>query len=164
LNINPFELEKGVMIMLLSILIVDDDKNIRATLSSVFTDEGHSVETVENGKEAIKICKKLPFDVAVIDIMLPDIKGTELLGELKMIQPKMVRIIATGHPSVENAIKSVNEKADGYILKPFMPLELLALIEKLVGEKTIDHLRIVSAFEHDREQSPEAKFTNPDKW
>jgi DNA-binding NtrC family response regulator len=150
--------------MLSSILIVDDDKNIRATLSSAFNDQGYSVETVENGKEAIKICKKLPFDVAVIDIMLPDIKGTELLGALKLIQPKMVRIIATGHPSVENAIKSVNEKADGYILKPFNPMELLELMKRLYDQKTTDQLRIFAEFERARENAPKFKYQNPDKW
>jgi len=68
------------MIMLTSILIVDDDAGVRTMLSSVLNDEGYSVEAVENGKKAIKACEKSPFDVALIDIELPDMKGTELLS------------------------------------------------------------------------------------
>ncbi len=99
-----------VTILLNSILIVDDDPGIRNMLSSVLNNEGYSVEVVENGKEAIKTCEKYPYDVALIDIELPDIKGTELLNRLKQVQPKMIKIIITGHPSLESAMKAVNEK------------------------------------------------------
>jgi DNA-binding NtrC family response regulator len=81
------------------------------------------------------MCEKNSFDAALIDIELPDMKGTELLHILKEKQPKMVRIIITGHPTIENAAKSVNEKADGYIMKPFVVPELLAMIKKLLEEK-----------------------------
>ena len=107
------------MILLINTLIVDDDQEVRKTLSSILEAEGYSAEAVENGKKAIRFCEKTSFDVALIDINLPDIKGTELLRILKEKQPKMVRIIITGHPSIENATKSINEKADGYIMKPF---------------------------------------------
>ncbi len=124
-----------------SILIVDDDTEVRKLLSSVLEDEGYSVETAENGKEAVRASEKSHFDVALIDIKLPDMDGTELLNRLKRRQPKMVKIVITGFPTLENAIKTVNEGADGYVLKPFDVQKLLEIIRKLLDEKTAEHIR-----------------------
>ena len=73
-----------------SILVVDDDAEVRKTLSSILSNEGYLVETVENGKQAIRISEKSCFDVALIDIRLSDMEGTELLHRLKEMQPHMV--------------------------------------------------------------------------
>jgi len=124
-----------------SILIVDDDTEVRKTLSSILDKEGYLVETVENGKQAIRVCEKSLFDVALIDIELPDMKGTELLNRLKQEQPRMVKIIITGFPSLENAMKAVNEGANGYVLKPFDVQELLEMIRKHLDEKKAEYLR-----------------------
>ena len=152
------------MSLLISILIVDDDAEVRNMLSSILDGEGYSIEAVENGKKAINICEKFPFDVALIDIDLPDIKGTELLHRLKEIQPKMVRIIITGHPSIENAAKSVNEKADGYVLKPFNVVELLEMIKRLVAEKQNEYFQMFTEVERAKENTPIFKYNHPDKW
>ena len=128
--------KRTVTTLLASILIVDDDAGIRNMLSAVLNDEGYSVESAENGKQAMKMCEKTPFDVALIDIQLPDIKGTELLSRLKRIQPKMIRIIITGHSTLETAMKSVNERADGYIQKPFEVTELLEKLSRLLTDRT----------------------------
>jgi DNA-binding NtrC family response regulator len=153
-----------VTILLNSILIVDDDAGVRNMLSSVLSNEGYIVEAVKNGKEAIKTCEKSVFDVALIDVELPDIKGTELLNRLKKMQPKMIRIIITGHPSLESAMKAVNERADGYVLKPFEVVELLEIIRKLFAEKTNEYLRIFTEATHAKENTPVVKYQSPDKW
>jgi len=133
-------------------------------LAEVLGDEGYSVESAANGKDALKACEKLPFDVALVDVELPDIKGTELLNKLKHKQPKMVNIIITGHPSIENAMKALNEKADGYILKPFEIPTLLAMMKKLVDEKTNEYLAMFTEVEKAKEKSPIFKYNHPDKW
>ena len=153
-----------VMIVLTSILIVDDETGVRDMLSSVLNDEGYSVEAVENGKKAIKACEKSPFDVALIDIELPDMKGTELLNRLKKRQPKMIRIIITGHPSIENAMKAVNERADGYLLKPFEVTDLLKMIARLLTEKTNEYLRISTEVTREKGSTPPVKYQSPDRW
>jgi DNA-binding NtrC family response regulator len=112
------------------VLIVDDDAGIRKTLSKILEKEGYLVETVENGQQAIKASNKRFFNVALIDIRLPDMEGTKLLERLKEHEPKMVKIIITGYASLQNAIEAVNKGADGYVLKPFDATELLAMIEK----------------------------------
>ena len=65
-----------------SILVVDDDAEVRKTLSSILLEEGYLVETAENGKQALRIYEKSRFEVALIDIKLPDMEGTELLHRL----------------------------------------------------------------------------------
>jgi DNA-binding NtrC family response regulator len=152
------------MSLITSTLIVDDDQEIRKMLLSILEAEGYLVETAENGKKAIKMCENTPFDVALIDIELPDIKGTELLHRLKNIQPKMVRIIITGHPSVENAAKSVNEKADGYVMKPFNVPELLNMIKNLINEKKNAYLTMFAEVEQAKLSTPIFKYQHPDNW
>lgn len=153
-----------VIILLTSILIVDDDEGVRNVLLSVLNNEGYQVEAVGNGKEAIKTCERFHFDVAVIDIELPDTKGTELLDRMKKIRPRMIKIIITGHPSLESAMKAVNERADGYVLKPFKVIELLELIKRLLTEKTDEYLRIYTEAKRAKENTPLVKYQSPDKW
>jgi DNA-binding NtrC family response regulator len=153
-----------VTALLNSILIVDDDAGVRNMLSSVLSNEGYLVEAVKNGKEAIKTCEKSVFDVALIDVELPVIKGTELLNRLKKMQPKMIRIIITGHPSLESAMKAVNERADGYVLKPFEVAELLEMIKGLLTEKTNEYLRAFTEATRAKENTPVVKYQRPDKW
>jgi DNA-binding NtrC family response regulator len=133
-------------------------------LSAVLNNAGYIVEAVENGKKAIKACEKSAFEVALIDIELPDMKGTELLNRLKKIRPKMVRIIITGHPSLESAMKAVNERADGYVLKPFEVTDLLEKIRRLLEEKTNEYLRMYTEATQAKDSTPTVKYQRPDKW
>lgn len=100
------------------ILIVDDDETIRKTLTIILEEKGYIVDTAENGKEAIEKSNAKFFNLALIDIRLPDMQGTKLLTEMKETTPKMVKIIITGYPSLQNAIEAMNKDADAYILKP----------------------------------------------
>ncbi len=145
-------------------LIIDDDPEVRKTLALILQDENYLVETAENGKKAIQMCEKTPFDVALIDVQLPDIKGTELLHTLKEKQPKMVRIIITGHPSIENAAKSVNEKADGYIIKPFAVPELMEMMKKLIEDKKNAYLKMFAEVEQAKKNTPVFRYQHPTNW
>jgi len=120
------------------ILIIDDDAGIRKTLSKILDREGYFVRDVENGQQAIAASKERFFNVALIDIRLPDIEGTKLLDKLEETEPKMVKIIVTGFPSLQNAIEAVNQGADGYILKPFDVKELLKMIENHLKKQEED--------------------------
>jgi len=101
------------------ILVIDDDEGIRRTLAAILEEEGYLVETVESGKEAIARTNKSFYNVALIDIRLLDMEGTELLTKIKPTVPRMRKIIITGYPTVQNAIEAVNRNADAYLLKPF---------------------------------------------
>jgi len=118
-----------------AILVVDDDAAIRKTLSKILVREGYFVEGVESGKQAIEASKRWFFNVALIDFRLPDIEGTRLLERLKETEPKMMKIIITGYPSLKNAIEALNKDADGYVLKPFDPGELLEMVARLLKKQ-----------------------------
>lgn len=112
------------------ILIVDDDDTIRDSLAAILKQEGYEVDTAEDGAQAIRKATNRAFDLALVDVRLPDMMGTELLNALPETVPKMAKIIVTGYPSMQNAIKSVNEGADGYLLKPVDAEVLLESIKK----------------------------------
>jgi len=113
-----------------SILIVEDDANIRETLSIILQQKGYNADTAKNGKEAIQKSKTKFFNLALLDIKLPDMEGTKLLMTMHGTLPKMVKIMITGYPSLENAVEALNQGADAYIIKPVEPEKLLALIEE----------------------------------
>jgi DNA-binding NtrC family response regulator len=101
------------------ILVVDDDESIRKTIATILEEEGYSADTAENGKEAIAKSNMKSYNVALIDIRLPDMEGTELLTKIRDTTPRMRKIIVTGYPTIPNAIEAVNKRADAYLLKPF---------------------------------------------
>ncbi|RLI41214.1 hypothetical protein DRO59_07510 [Candidatus Bathyarchaeota archaeon] len=101
------------------ILVVDDDENIRKVLMKILEGEGYIVESVGTAKEAIEITKRKFYNLALIDIRLPDMEGVELLTKIRDTTPKMRKIIITGYPTLRNAIEAVNKGADAYIVKPF---------------------------------------------
>jgi len=114
------------------ILVIDDDESIRSVLESILEEE-YVVDTVQNGADAIKKTKAVLYNLALIDIRLPDMEGTELLTRMKETIPKMRKIIITGYPSLGNAIAAVNKGADAYLMKPFDIEKVLKVInEQLV--------------------------------
>jgi DNA-binding NtrC family response regulator len=149
--------------LLKSILVIDDEQEVRNTLSAILEDEGYSVETAEKGRTAIEKCRKKPFDLALIDINLPDMNGTELAHQLKYLQPRMLRIIITGYPTVENAIKAVNQKTDGYILKPIKVPELLETVRRCLNEEQEKYFQIFREVVRFKEQKESSKFNSQDE-
>jgi DNA-binding NtrC family response regulator len=111
------------------ILIVDDDENIRKVLTTIFEDEGYIVESVSTAKKAIEVSKRKFYNLALIDIRLPDMEGIELLTKMQDTKPKMRKLIITGYPTLKNAMEAVNKGADAYIVKPFEMEKVLATIK-----------------------------------
>jgi len=99
-------------------------------LATILEEEGYAVDTAENGKGAIKKSKEKFYNLALIDIRLPDMEGTELLAKIKKAVPKMRKIIITGYPSLQNAIQALNKGADAYIVKPFDMDKVLETIKE----------------------------------
>jgi len=112
------------------ILIIDDEESIRKSLAAVLEENGYLVDTAENGREAIKKSETKIYNLALIDLRLPDMDGIELLTAMRETTPKMAKIVITGYPSLENAIEAVNRGADGYIVKPYTVEDLLRKIKE----------------------------------
>jgi two-component system response regulator PilR (NtrC family) len=117
------------------ILIVDDDENIRKVLQTILEDEGYVVETAETAKKGIEKSQNAFFNLALIDIRLPDMEGIELLSKLRDTKPKMRKIVVTGFPSLQNAVSSVNKGADAYVMKPFNVEKILLTIKEQLGKQ-----------------------------
>ena len=119
-----------------SILIVDDNESILETLSAILEAKGYRTDTAKNGREAIEKSKTNFYNMALLDIRLPDIEGTKLLTKMKETRPKMVKIMITGYASLQNAVEALNHGADAYIMKPVDPENLLKIInEKLRAQR-----------------------------
>jgi DNA-binding NtrC family response regulator len=115
-----------------TILVVDDEISIRKTLAAILEEEGYTVDTAENAKEAIEKSNSRFYNLALVDIRLPDMEGTKLLAAMKETTPKMVKIIVTGYPSLENAVEAVNNRADAYVFKPVDAEKLHKTIKELL--------------------------------
>jgi two-component system NtrC family response regulator len=124
------------------ILVVDDDENIRTVIVAILEDEGYTVESVGTAKDALDRTKRRFYNLALIDIRLPDMEGTELLAKIRDTVPRMRKIIITGYPTLQNAIEAVNRRADAYIMKPFDVEKVLQTIREQL-----------------RKQGDEAKFS-----
>ncbi|NIM45791.1 MAG: response regulator [Nitrososphaeria archaeon] len=118
-----------------SILIVDDDRTILESLREILEFEGYNVETVQTGQEAIEKSKTRFFNLALLDIKLPDMEGTKLLKAMHETSPKMVKIMVTGYPALENAVESLNMGADAYLMKPVDPKEMLGVVQGKLKEQ-----------------------------
>ena len=113
-----------------SILLVDDDPDICKTLSLILEGEGYSIDVANSGAEAIEKSKEKVYNVALLDIVLPDMTGTELLKKLHETTPKMIKIMVTGYPNLQNAVEALNYNADAYLIKPLNYEKLLKVIEE----------------------------------
>jgi len=105
------------------ILAVDDDKAVLRNFKQILELEGYIVDTAETGRDAIDRSNSKSYNLALIDIRLPDMDGTELLTSMREREPRTVKIIVTGYPSLENAIQAVNRGADGYVVKPIVNMD-----------------------------------------
>ncbi|MGF3523004.1 MAG: response regulator [Candidatus Bathyarchaeia archaeon] len=134
------------------ILIIDDDENIRKVMKTILEDEGYFVDTAETAKEGIEKSYSSFFNLALIDIRLPDMEGIDALSKLRETTPKMRKIIVTGYPTLQNAIAAVNKNADAYVLKPFNVDSVLHVIkeqlEKQREEKVYNETKIAEFIEN----------------
>jgi len=112
------------------ILVVDDDETIRTTMKAILEDEGYLVDLASTGEEAIQLTMKKTYNVALLDIRLPDMEGVELLRLMRDNVPRTRKVMVTGYPSMQNAIAALNKNADAYLLKPIDIEKLLALVKE----------------------------------
>jgi len=110
------------------ILIVDDDENIRKTMKTILEDEGYVVDLAATGNEAVEMTWKTAYNIALLDIRLPDMEGVELLKLIKDNVPRTRKIMVTGYPSMQNAISALNKNADAYLVKP---VDIAKLLDKV---------------------------------
>ncbi len=123
------------------ILIIDDDLNIRKTLSDILKMKGYEVFTSVNGADGLDLIKRSPVNLAVVDLGLPDMSGLEVLNRIREGYSFIETIILTGNASLDSAIEATNKGAFSYLLKPYEPevllLHITRAIEKQQARETI---------------------------
>jgi DNA-binding NtrC family response regulator len=102
-----------------TILVADDEPNIRRVLEAMFTREGHVVLTVENGRRALDVASGHSIDVLISDLIMPDMNGVELLQKIKLLHPQCSAIIITAYGSIKSAVEAMRYGAYTYLQKPF---------------------------------------------
>jgi DNA-binding NtrC family response regulator len=127
-------------------LVVDDESSLRTALFRILDRQGFQVVTANAKREAeAVITTETPYDLALIDLRLPDGDGLELMTKLRQMHPACQVIILTGHGTIENAVKATQMGAFHFITKPFNMEELVSIVDKAISHKTLQtenqHLR-----------------------
>jgi len=124
-----------------NVLIIDDDPAVGKTLAAILNKSGYLVHWVGNGNDALTYLKNggmiNPLTVALIDIRLPDMNGVDVLREIKSLNSDYGAIMMTGDADLETAVRSLNEGAFAYVLKPYHSDEIKSLIEKVLDKQRL---------------------------
>ena len=120
-----------------TILIVDDEKAIRKTLSEILSYEGYKIDDAENGEEALKKLKEKSYDVVLCDIKMPKVDGLEFLEKSKKINPDVPIIMISGHGTIETAVEAVKKGAFDYVAKPPDLNRLLITIRNALDKQSL---------------------------
>jgi len=120
-----------------NILVVDDEKGIREGCRRILISEGYSVDVAENGKLALEMVKGKPYDLILVDLMMPVMGGLELMEHVRQIDPGIILVVITGFATVETAVDAMKHGAYDYIPKPFNPDQLLAVLGRGLDKRRL---------------------------
>lgn len=114
------------------VLVVEDQKSLLESLRFGLEEEGYKVLTAVTGKEGYRLTRRRRFDAVILDLMLPDLDGLELLQHLRKDQFKKPILVVTARDSVEDRVAGLDGGADDYLIKPFAYSELVARLRALL--------------------------------
>jgi two-component system response regulator PilR (NtrC family) len=117
------------------VLVVDDEQEVRDTLSSVLENLDYIPYVASNGVEALEIIKKEPIDVVLSDLYMPEMDGIELLKRVRSMDKKIVFLMITAHPTIETAVEAIKKGAYDYLTKPFHIEEVRLKINRALENK-----------------------------
>lgn len=116
--------------MIERILVVDDERGLREGCKRVLVPEGYLVESAESGETGWELVQTIPYDLLLIDVMMPGMSGLELLSRVLQHDPDLICIIITGFATLETAVDATKRGAFDFLRKPFSPDELVNLVRK----------------------------------
>ncbi|NVL89457.1 MAG: response regulator [Desulfobacterales bacterium] len=123
------------------ILIVDDEPRMRDSLKTLLGNEGFEVQAGCGGQEAIQCLGKNDFDLVLLDLVMPDSDGNEIMDQIKRQSPETLVVIITGHASVESSILALTNGACDYLTKPFEHDELLKRVRNALDQRRLKNER-----------------------
>ena len=119
------------------ILVVEDDDSTRKSLNLIFRRKGYLVDSAGSGSEALQMAGDKAYNLAIIDIRLPDMNGTALVKPFKERNPLVSIIMVTGYASLETAVQALNNGAEAYIIKPLNVELVLATIQRVLEKQSL---------------------------
>jgi two-component system OmpR family response regulator len=114
------------------VLVVDDEPNLAEVLSSVLRHEGWEVQSAGTGSSAVRIGREFRPDAVVLDMMLPDFNGLEVMRRLREENPRVAVLFLTARDSVEDRVAGITAGGDDYVTKPFSLEEVLARLRGML--------------------------------
>jgi NtrC-family two-component system response regulator AlgB len=138
----------------LRVLVVDDEKNIRATLSVCLTAMGCEVAEASSGSEALRAISRKAFDIAFLDLRLGTEDGLAVLSQLLEQAPRLEVVLVTAYATIDSAVEAMRRGARDYLAKPFTPAQIRALVERLARQLHLEH-RVAALELRLSETSPE---------
>jgi DNA-binding NtrC family response regulator len=120
-----------------TILVADDDKNLRTVLIAELSAEGADAFGADSGTQALELLEKEEFDVLLLDLTMPGLSGLDVLKKIKSLEIPVETIILTGHATVQTAVDAMKLGAYDFLTKPFKGEELRAVIEKALEKKKL---------------------------
>lgn len=121
------------------ILVVDDEKIIRDGSERILTKEGWKVETAENGEVGLGLIQGGNFQILLLDLMMPGIRGMEVLKKVRVDYPKLIVIVITGYATIDNAVEAMKNGAYDFISKPFTPDQLRIVVRRAEDKLKLEH-------------------------
>jgi len=112
-------------------LIVDDEPNIRSTLSVCLESIGCEVHAAAGAREALAVVARRPFDIVFLDVRLGQADGMALLPELLRLSPRLAVVMITAYASIESAVSAIKSGAQDYLPKPFTPAQVRLIVDRL---------------------------------
>jgi two-component system response regulator PilR (NtrC family) len=136
-----------------TVLVIDDEEVMREILESLLAQEGYRVKLAASGLEGLEIASREPVDLAIVDVMLPDRSGIDVLHELKKSDPELVVVMITAFASVETAIEAMKRGAFDYVTKPFKNDEVRVVVANgLKQRRLVDENRTLKEALNDRQR------------
>jgi two-component system response regulator HydG len=126
------------------VLVVDDQKNMRATTALLLRQAGHAVEEAEDGASAVQRVQHETFDVVLTDLRMPSVDGMELLRAVQQVSPETQVIVMTAYGTIESAVEAIRRGAYDFLAKPFKESEVLLRVSKALEKRRL--LGAVSLF------------------
>lgn len=125
------------------ILVVEDEAPIAAALSGALTHEGHAVDAVRDGRDALAWAATYPYDLVILDLVLPGLGGFEICSALRERGDAMPILMLTALDEVEHRVTGLDRGADDYLAKPFAMAELLARVRALLRRRAADRAPVL---------------------
>lgn len=116
------------------VLVVDDDKAVCRSLKQTLASNGFDVDATTSPREAIELLRSNSYDIAIYDLVMPDIDGIELLRETKKINSALPVVMITAFATIDSAVEAMKRGASDYIEKPFSTREILTVVRRALEE------------------------------